>query len=179
MCAAAVQTALKAIKSNPNEHANRAILPDDERSAFFKIRCLAIIFKLRKLPRAQLKRICAILNHMSGARLWCDSCHICSPPNACLVLLVTWLRRNEHRYRVRTYDMCCVCNSGGRKLLSMIMGKLLSKDRSISVAVDSYLSSFFGHQKIYSYHTRRIIRKFNIPCGSKMGHLMFSPSRVD
>jgi hypothetical protein len=39
----------------------------------------------------------------------------------------------------------------------MIMGKLLSKDRSISVAVDSYInniSSFFGHQKsqkIYSY----------------------------
>ena len=65
----AVQAALKAIKSNPNEHrhhyqheANRAILPDDERSAFYKIRSLAIIFKLRKLPRAQLKRMCTTLN---------------------------------------------------------------------------------------------------------------------
>ena len=52
----AVQAALKAIKSNPNEHrrhyqhdVNRAILPDDERSAFYKIRSLAISFRLRRM----------------------------------------------------------------------------------------------------------------------------------
>jgi len=47
------------------------MLPDDERSAFFKIRSLAIIFKLRKLPRSQLKRMCTTLN-IKFIDLMCD-----------------------------------------------------------------------------------------------------------
>ena len=55
-----VQAALKAIKAELKEHFsdyyyynNKAPPPPStERSAFFKLRSLSIIFKLRKLPRA-------------------------------------------------------------------------------------------------------------------------------
>jgi hypothetical protein len=61
--------ALKAIKAEPKEHfsdyhyTNNKVPPppSTKRSAFYKLRSLSIIFKLRKLPRAQLKSMCATL----------------------------------------------------------------------------------------------------------------------
>ena len=71
---------MKAIKSEPNESrsyyqhkADHAHLPDNrlERSAFFKLRSLAIIFKLRRLPRDELKRMCKTLD-IKYLDLMCD-----------------------------------------------------------------------------------------------------------
>jgi hypothetical protein len=72
--------ALKAIKSEPNKSrsyyqhkADHAYLPDNrlEFSAFFKLRSLAIIFKLRRLPRDELKRMCKTLD-VKYLDLMCD-----------------------------------------------------------------------------------------------------------
>jgi hypothetical protein len=71
---------LKAIKAVPREHRHeyqhvpgQANLPGDnfERSAFFKIRSLSIIFKLRRVPRDQLKKECLHLN-IKWRELVCD-----------------------------------------------------------------------------------------------------------
>jgi len=71
---------LKSIQATPKEqpykyyHTNHnAQLPDPnvERSAFFKLRSLAIIFKLRKTPRDQLKQMSATLN-VKYRDLTCD-----------------------------------------------------------------------------------------------------------
>ena len=71
--------ALKAIKAQPQEHrheyvhdANEASLPPDwERSSFFKIRSLSLIFRLRRLPRSELKAACKILG-IDWRELLCD-----------------------------------------------------------------------------------------------------------
>jgi hypothetical protein len=72
--------ALKAIKAEPaksrsyyHQKTNEAFLPNnqDERSAFYKLRSLAIIFKLRKLPREELKRMCKTLD-IKYLDLMCD-----------------------------------------------------------------------------------------------------------
>jgi hypothetical protein len=62
--------ALKVIEAQPKEHRHEYQYADGrapaanenlERSAFFKLRSLSILFKLRKVPRAQLIAICATL----------------------------------------------------------------------------------------------------------------------
>jgi hypothetical protein len=71
--------ALKAIKAQPQEHrheyvhnANEASFPPDwERSSFFKIRSLSLIFRLRRLPRSELKAACKILG-IDWRELLCD-----------------------------------------------------------------------------------------------------------
>jgi hypothetical protein len=70
---------LKAIKASPNEHrhhyqhTNNAapIASDDERSTFFKTRSLSILFKLRKVPRAELKKMCEVFG-IKYIDLMCD-----------------------------------------------------------------------------------------------------------
>ena len=74
------QTALKAINSevldnrNHYQHAaNNARLPEDQLtwSAFYKARSLAMVFKNRKIPRAQLKAMCQTFN-IPYLELVCD-----------------------------------------------------------------------------------------------------------
>jgi zinc finger BED domain-containing protein 1 (E3 SUMO-protein ligase ZBED1) len=71
---------LKAIKAVPNEYRHHyqhrndhAELPsnDVERSAFFKVRSLSILFKLRKVPRAELKAMCVAMK-INYLDLVCD-----------------------------------------------------------------------------------------------------------
>lgn len=75
-----ITVALKAIKAVPNEYRyhyqhcnNHAELPsnDVERSAFFKVRSLSILFKLRKVPRAELKAMCVAMK-INYLDLVCD-----------------------------------------------------------------------------------------------------------
>jgi hypothetical protein len=70
--------ALNAIKAAPNEHRHhyqhandQATLDSDERSSFFKTRSLSILFKLRKLPRAELKAMCKLYD-IKYVNLMCD-----------------------------------------------------------------------------------------------------------
>jgi hypothetical protein len=59
---------LKAIKASLNEyrhyyqHTNNAtpIASNNKRSTFFKTRSLSILFKLQKVPRAELKKMCEV-----------------------------------------------------------------------------------------------------------------------
>jgi hypothetical protein len=70
---------LKAIKAEPLEHRHEYIHetsaaplpPNWERSSFFKLRSLSVIFKLRKQPRAQLKEACKLLG-IDWKELVCD-----------------------------------------------------------------------------------------------------------
>jgi hypothetical protein len=72
--------ALKAIKATPREHRHEYqhqhgeanLAGDDfERDSFFKVRSLAIIFKLRRIPRAELKKECIHLG-IKWKELMCD-----------------------------------------------------------------------------------------------------------
>jgi hypothetical protein len=59
-----IKAELAKSRSYYHQKTNKAFLPNnqDERSAFYKLRSLSIIFKLRKLPRDELKRMCKTLN---------------------------------------------------------------------------------------------------------------------
>lgn len=71
--------AMKAIKAEPREHRHEyqhrngaaPPPPPGQKSAFYKLRSLAIIFKLRKVPRAQLKSMCKTLG-VDYCELVCD-----------------------------------------------------------------------------------------------------------